>query len=55
MKTMNFLTGAGIGMVVGAAVGMMIVPKQKKCRTGVARALRSAGDIIDGLSCAMGL
>ena len=55
MKTTAFLTGAGIGMAVGAAVGMLVVPKQKKCRTGVSRALRSAGDIIDGLSCAMGM
>ncbi|MBQ4321472.1 MAG: hypothetical protein IJC35_04455 [Oscillospiraceae bacterium] len=55
MNTMDFLKGVGAGMAAGAAIGMLVSPRQKKCKTGLSRALHSAGEIIDGLSCAMGL
>ncbi len=55
MNNMDFLKGMGAGIAVGAAVGMLVVPKEPKCKTGVSKALRSAEHIIDGLSAAMGI
>ena len=55
MKAMNFIKGMGAGLVVGAAVGMLAVPKKHKCKTGVARAIQSACEVLDGVCLTMGL
>ena len=52
----TFLTGLGMGMVAGSAVGMMIASDSGKKNNGknmVARCLRNMGDVIDDVSSAM--
>ena len=55
MKKTDLLKGIGAGMAVGMLVGVLVVPKRKRCKTGVARALQSACELIDGISGAMGI
>lgn len=49
METKRFLTGLGLGMAAGGAIGMMLRPKMKSStgRNMVSRALRSMGDVVD--------
>lgn len=49
METKRFLTGLGLGMAAGGAIGMMLRPKMKVTagRNMVSRALRSMGDVVD--------
>jgi len=48
---MEFIKGLGMGMIAGAAVGMAVSMKRRSCgKTTVGRALRTAGDIVEGIS-----
>jgi gas vesicle protein len=56
MKAMDFLKGMGAGMMVGAALGMVIAPDKRgggKKRLG--KMIRAAGEVIEDLSGAIGL
>ncbi len=53
MNKMTFVKGMGLGLVVGSAVGMVIAPKKKKSPIG--KALRSMGDVVEGISETIGL
>lgn len=53
MNKMTFVKGMGLGLVVGSAVGMVITPKKKKSPIG--KALRSMGDVVEGISETIGL
>jgi len=55
MKNMNFIKGMGAGMMVGAALGMMLSPDMKSSRRKLSRMFRAAGDVIEDLSGAIGL
>ena len=51
MNNGRFITGLGIGMVAGGALGMVFAPGKKHgARNAVSRALRSMGDVVDGVS-----
>ena len=56
METKRFITGLGIGMVAGGAVGMMMAPKarQSDTRKMLSRALKGMGNVIDDVSAAFG-
>lgn len=56
MNSRKFLTGLGIGMVAGSALGMMMAPKAKRNdgRRMVSRALKGMGDVIDDVSAVLG-
>ena len=51
----DFFKGVGAGVVLGAAVGMLAMPKPRKCRTGFSRAMRSLGELVDGISRTVGM
>ena len=53
MNKMSFVKGMGIGVVVGAAAGMLAMPKKQKLTIG--RALRSVGDVVDSITGAIGM
>ena len=55
MKTMDFLKGMGAGMVVGAALGMVIAPDKRGGKKRLGRMFRAAGDVIEDLCGAIGL
>jgi len=56
METRRFITGLGIGMVAGGAVGMMMAPKARRNdgKKMLSRALKGMGDVIDDVSSAFG-
>ncbi len=56
MNNMNFLKGMGIGLMIGAAAtaGMTIKPKKKHCNM-IGKALKSMGEVIDGIADSMGM
>ena len=55
MKAMDFLKGMGAGMMVGAALGMIIAPDKRGGRKRLGRMIRAAGDVIEDLCGAVGL
>ena len=55
MKNMNFVKGMGAGIVVGAALGMMLSPDMKSSRRKLTKMFRAAGNVIEDLSGAIGL
>lgn len=55
MKTMDFLKGMGAGMVVGAALGMIVAPDKRGGKKRLSKMIRAASDVIEDLSGAIGL
>lgn len=55
MNNMNFVKGLGLGMAIGAAAvaGMCMKPKKKHCSM-IGKALRSMGDVVEGIADSMG-
>lgn len=53
MNKMSFVKGMGVGVVVGAAAGMIAMPKKQKLTVG--KALRSVGDVVDSIVGAIGM
>ena len=54
MKTMDFLKGMGAGLMVGAALSMVIAPDKRSGKKRMSRIIRAAGDVIEDLSGAIG-
>jgi gas vesicle protein len=58
MNAGSFIKGMGAGMAVGAvgaAAAFTMMPKKKKAaKSAVGKALRSAGEVMDGISEALG-
>ena len=55
METKRFLTGMGLGMVAGGALGMMVSPRRRSGgKHMVSRALRGMGDVIDDVTAVLG-
>jgi len=54
MACKNFLTGMGIGLALGSAIGAAAT-SGKKPRKVVGRAIKTVGRIVDELGDAMGL
>jgi len=55
MNRMNFIKGMGAGLMVGAAMGMLLVPDKKTGRRRLSKMFRAASDVIEDLSGAIGL
>lgn len=57
MSSTNFLRGMGMGLAVGAAVGMVMTPKRKHMmkKTAAGKAIRAVTDVMDELTDSMGL
>ena len=54
MNNMNFVKGMGAGLMIGAAMGLLLSP-DKKGKRRLSRMFRAAGDVIEDLSGAIGL
>ncbi len=54
MKMMDFLKGMGAGMMVGAALGMVITPDKRSGKKRLSKMIRTAGSVIEDLSDAIG-
>ncbi|MCQ2440204.1 MAG: YtxH domain-containing protein [Oscillospiraceae bacterium] len=52
MNTKQFLSGMGMGIVAGSAIGMLVSPRSRrsKAKSSVSKALKNVGDILDSLS-----
>ena len=55
MKAMDFLKGMGAGMMVGAALGMIIAPDKRGGKKRLGKMIRAAGEVIENFSGAIGL
>ncbi len=54
MKAMDFLKGMGAGLMVGAALGMVIAPDKRSGKKRLSKIFRAAGDVIEDLGGAIG-
>lgn len=51
----KFLTGMGLGLLVGAGVGMTMSPGRRQVRRVAHKATRRVNEVVDDLADAMGL
>ncbi len=49
MDSKSFLKGVGMGMAIGASMGMLMVPR-KKGDNVIGRALKAAGELADNIT-----
>ena len=56
MDTRRFMTGLGVGMAVGGAVGMMVTNRMHRSdgKKVISKALKGMGDVIDDVSSVFG-
>ena len=47
MTHTGFVKGLAIGVITGAAVGMIVTPKSKNAKKATGRFLRTAGEVIE--------
>ena len=52
MDNRRFVTGLGLGMIAGGAIGLMMTPSGRRSDTKkmLSRALKGMGDVIDDVS-----
>ncbi len=55
MSSRNFITGIGMGLIAGSALGMLVSPRTRQNggtggRSMVGRCLKSMGNVIDDVS-----
>jgi len=55
MTDMRFVKGMCVGIVAGAAVGAAFMPKRKNGRNVAGKALKTAGEILDQITDAIGI
>ena len=55
MNYFDFAKGVGIGMVTGAALGMVLMPKKRSARTTAGRLIKTAGRILSDVQDTMGM
>ncbi len=53
MTTHGFMKGVAVGAAAGAVIRMAVMPKKKShSKKMVGKALKTAGELIDNISCA---
>lgn len=57
MNNTTFLRGIGIGVAVGAAMGIAMTPRRQSMlkKSAAGKAIRAAADVMDQITDAMGL
>ena len=55
MSSRNFITGMGMGLVAGSAIGMLVSPRTRSTasKTVVGRCLKNMGSVIDDVTDAL--
>jgi len=51
---MELIKGIGIGMVAGAAIGMLVAPKKKSKANMIGKAVKAAGEVINNVTGILG-
>ena len=54
MNAGSFFKGVGAGMAAGAVVTLVCMPKKKSGKSVAGKALKSVGEVIDGITEALG-
>ena len=49
-KSTGFVKGMSIGVITGAALGMIVAPRGKRGKIPAGKALKAAGEVIDSIS-----
>ena len=55
MGNMSFFKGMGTGLIVGACVGMTLMPDKKRGKKAVSKAVRAVETILSDVTEVMGL
>lgn len=55
MGNMSFIKGMGAGLIVGACVGMAVMPDKKKGKRTLCKAVKAVETIINDVSDVIGL
>lgn len=55
VNNMGFLKGMGVGLIVGACIGMSVAPDKKFRKRQVGRAMKAVGQVIEDISDAVRL
>jgi gas vesicle protein len=50
MARTGFVKGMAIGVMTGAAIGMVLAPKGKNSKSAAGKALKAAGEVIDNIT-----
>lgn len=50
MTNTGFIKGMSIGVVTGAAVGMVLAPRGRNSKKTAGKALRAAGEVLDNIT-----
>ena len=50
MTRNGFAKGMAIGVMAGAAIGMVMAPKGKNSKSAAGKALKAAGEVIDNIT-----
>ncbi|HIS66166.1 MAG TPA: YtxH domain-containing protein [Candidatus Scatomorpha merdipullorum] len=53
LDSKSFLKGVGMGMAIGASMGMLMAPAKKKGDNVIGKALKAAGELADNISDAL--
>ncbi len=55
MGNMNFVKGMGAGLIVGACVGMTLMPDKKRGKRAISKAVKAVETILGDVSDVIGL
>ena len=55
MNSMTFLKGMGAGLIVGACIGMAVMPEKKSARKTLCKAVKAMENVVSDVSDMMGL
>ena len=55
MNKMNFLKGMGAGLIVGACIGMAVMPDKKRGKKALCKAAKTVETIVEDVSDLLGL
>jgi gas vesicle protein len=50
MTKTGFVKGMTIGVMAGAAIGMVMAPRGKNSKSAAGKALKAAGEVIDNIT-----
>ena len=55
MKNVNFVKGIGLGMLAGAMLSTLMMPRRKSLKSSAGKAIKAAGEVVDSITSAMGM
>ena len=55
MNSMNFIKGMGAGLLVGACIGMAVMPDKKRGKKAIGKAVKAVETIVGDVSDIIGM